>query len=55
MPFRKSDIVTMCLRHDGLDEEEQAVFKHLVQLLQNSYHFEFHARLEVLKDRAPES
>ena len=50
IPFRKRDIVSMCLRDGGLSEEEQMLFGQLVVLLQSSYHFEFHERLEALKD-----
>lgn len=50
IPFRKKDVVAMCLADDGLDEEQQVLFKQFVGLLQSSYHFEFHARLESLKD-----
>lgn len=50
IPFRKKDVVTMCLQDGGLSEDDQLVFVQFVQLLQSSYHFEFHKKLEDLKD-----
>ncbi len=40
----------MCMADQGLAEENQAVFQQLVRLLESIYHFEFHDRLESLKD-----
>ncbi len=50
IPFRKKDVVAMCLADGLLNEAEQEVFRQIVLLMQSSYHFEFHARLEGLKD-----
>tara|TARA_R110002072_G_scaffold1369_6_gene11273 strand:- start:28600 stop:29820 length:1221 start_codon:yes stop_codon:yes gene_type:complete len=48
IPFRKKDIVEMCLRDGGVTDEP--TFLQIVQLLQSIYHFEFHQKLEALKD-----
>tara|TARA_R110002073_G_scaffold4917_15_gene31094 strand:- start:3198 stop:4418 length:1221 start_codon:yes stop_codon:yes gene_type:complete len=48
IPFRKKDIVEMCLRDGGVTDEP--TFLRIVQLLQSIYHFEFHQKLEALKD-----
>ncbi len=50
IPFRKKDVVTMCLSDEELSEDDQTVFRQFVRLLESSYHFEFHDRLEKLKD-----
>jgi hypothetical protein len=40
----------MCLTENSLSESDQQAFRHIVRLLQSIYHFEFHQRLEDLKD-----
>lgn len=50
IPFRKKDVVTMCVQDGGLGEEAEVLFRQIVLLLQSSYHFEFHKKLEALKD-----
>ena len=40
----------MCLEENALSESEQQQFRHIVRLLQSIYHFEFHQKLETLKD-----
>ena len=51
IPFRKSDIVAMCLRDSDFDQQQQEDFAHCCRLLHSIFHFEFHQRLEQLKDR----
>ena len=51
IPFRKSDIVAMCLRDSDFDAQQQEDFAHCCSLLQSIFHFEFHQSLEQLKDR----
>ncbi len=51
IPFRKSDIVTMCLQDSGFDSQRQGAFADCCSLLQSIFHFEFYRRLEQLKDR----
>ncbi|MFT4676041.1 MAG: hypothetical protein ACJAX5_000236 [Patiriisocius sp.] len=50
IPFRKKDIVEMCLRDGGIEDSDKSTFLRIVQLLQSIYHFEFHRKLEALKD-----
>ncbi len=51
IPFRKSDIVAMCLQDSGFEQQQHDDFVHCCSLLQSIFHFEFHQRLEQLKDR----
>jgi hypothetical protein len=50
IPFRKKDVVAMCLQDGGIDASEEADFLYIVRLMQSIYHFEFHDKLEALKD-----
>ena len=50
IPFRKSDIVKMCLKEARLPEGNFDDFKEFCQILEALFHFEFHKRLEALKD-----
>lgn len=40
----------MCLKDRGITASEEATFLHIVRLIQSIYHFEFHDKLEALKD-----
>ncbi|HUV23301.1 MAG TPA: TMEM143 family protein [Gammaproteobacteria bacterium] len=48
IPFRRHDIVEMCLHEVDLAQSE-ADFRRLAQLLAQIFHFEFHALLEALE------
>ena len=48
IPFRKSDVVTMCA--DEVSDEEREPFRAVVELLESLLHHEFRGRLEALKD-----
>ena len=48
IPFRKTDIVTMCA--DEVPAEERESFQAFAELLASLLHHEFRARLEALKD-----
>jgi hypothetical protein len=50
IPFRKRDIVEMCLHDSPLDETDQQKFRHLAQRIQEFFHKDFHQTLEHLKD-----
>lgn len=50
IPFRKRDIVEMCIASGGLNGTEQMRFREFCRLLQSVFHFEYHDRLEILKD-----
>lgn len=51
IPFRKSDIVAMCLQDSDFDSQLQVEFLHFCKLLQSVFHYEFHQQLEQLKDQ----
>jgi hypothetical protein len=50
IPFRKADIVRMCLAGDELTGESAEAFHQLCRLLESLFHFEFQRVLEELKD-----
>lgn len=50
IPFRRMDVLDMLLREDKLDSSDRASFTELVRLLQSIYHFEYHEKLEALKN-----
>ncbi|PIE22321.1 MAG: hypothetical protein CSA62_12975 [Planctomycetota bacterium] len=50
IPFRKQDLLQMCLSDDRLSSEEQGSYRELATLLESIFHFEFHEKLEELKD-----
>ena len=49
IPFRKTDIVQMCLQDNQLAGQED-VFRQLCHMLGSVFHFEFHRVVESLKD-----
>ena len=49
IPFRKHDIVEMCLK-DNLLSDQETEFRHLSSMLSSIYHFEYHNIIESLKD-----
>ncbi len=49
IPFRRQDIIEMCLR-DGELGGFEASFRQLAKMLAQLYHFEFHEIIEALKD-----
>ena len=49
IPFRKHDILEMCLQEGTLSGQEED-FRMLYRMLDNTFHFEFHQTLETLKD-----
>ncbi|MEJ2284268.1 MAG: TMEM143 family protein [Desulfobacterales bacterium] len=50
IPFRKADIVTMCCDGSGLSVDEAEAFREFFRILDALFHFEFHRRLETLKN-----
>ena len=50
IPFRKADIVDMCIKDSGLVGDEKKEFREFAQILDALFHFEFHQRLESLKN-----
>jgi hypothetical protein len=49
IPFRRQDIVEMCL-HDGRLAAQEADFRQLAAMLDQVFHFEFHRVVEALKN-----
>lgn len=50
IPFRKRDLVEMCLQ-DGHLAGQEAAFRQLYDMLVSIFHFEFHQITEMLKDQ----
>lgn len=50
IPFRRADVVRMCLAEDSLGESDRQAFGDLCRLISATYHHEFHTGLEALKE-----
>ena len=50
IPFRKTDLIKLCLSQGKLSVDDQHSFKAFCRLLESIFHFEFHQTLETLKD-----
>ena len=50
IPFRKADIIDMCIRDAGLTGDEVEEFRQFTRILEALFHFEFQRRLETLKN-----
>ncbi|MBN2326577.1 MAG: DUF3754 domain-containing protein [Candidatus Omnitrophica bacterium] len=50
IPYRRADIIKMCLNDGKLDEDGRQKFRTFCDILTAYYHFSFHAILERLKD-----
>lgn len=50
IPFRRADIIEMCIGDSRLTDQEKADFREFAQILAALFHFEFHQRLETLKN-----
>jgi hypothetical protein len=50
IPFRKADIVEMCIGDKRLSDTEKKEFRDFCKILEAVFHFEFHERLETLKN-----
>jgi len=50
IPYRKNDIIQMCLATGQLDEKQAEHFRTFSRLLQSVFHYEFHNIQEQLKD-----
>lgn len=50
IPYRRSDIIELCLEDGNLAAEDVEKFRDFCQILSAYYHFQFHRRLEMLKD-----
>lgn len=49
IPYRRADLIEMCIEDGQLAEEEVAKFREFCEILSAYYHFEFHRSLETLK------
>ncbi len=50
IPYRRADVIEMCLDDGQLDEVSQTKFKTFCEILTAYYHYRFHSVLECLKD-----
>lgn len=50
IPYRKADVVELCIEDGKLDETQQKKFREFCEILGAYYHFEFHELLEKLKN-----
>ncbi|MFV1983665.1 MAG: TMEM143 family protein [Thiohalomonadales bacterium] len=50
IPFRKIDVLDMCISRGDLQPSERQEFEQLYQLIQSILHFEFHSYLDILKN-----
>ncbi len=50
IPFQKAEIVEMIKKDGTLKEKEQELFADFCKILQSLYHFEFHDKVESLKE-----
>jgi len=50
IPYRKADVIELCLQDGKLNDGEKQEFRELTEILSAFYHFECHEQLERLKD-----
>ena len=50
IPFRKADVIEMCINDSRLSKHDQNLFRQLCHILGSLIHFEFHHQVEMLKD-----
>ena len=50
IPYRKADVVELCIKDGKLSPEDAQKFREFCEILGAYYHFDFHADLEKLKD-----
>jgi len=50
IPFRKADVIEMCINDSRLSKHDQNLFRQLCHILGSLIHFEFHQQVEMLKD-----
>jgi hypothetical protein len=49
IPFRKADVIDMCVNTSELPGADVKAFRELCQIFEAIFHFEFYSRLEKLK------
>ena len=50
IPFRKKDIIAMCCDDSRMQAGDREAFRELCRILEALFHFEFHRRLEAIKN-----
>ncbi len=50
IPFRKTDIVTMCIEDSNWSSGQSEQFREFYRILKALFHFEYHRKLETLKN-----
>lgn len=50
IPYRRSDLIELCIAEGQLLREQQATFREFCEILSAYYHFQFHTYLETIKD-----
>jgi hypothetical protein len=50
IPIRKSDLLDLLCREPGMSDVDRDRFRRLYQILSSTFHLEYHAKLESLKD-----
>ena len=50
IPFRRSDIIKLCLDDGQLNAADTEKFKDFCEILSSFYHFRFHKTLEIIKN-----
>jgi Protein of unknown function (DUF3754) len=50
IPFRKADIIKMCINDSRLSKHDQNLFRRFCHILGSLIHFEFHHQVEMFKD-----
>lgn len=50
IPYRRSDLVELCLAEGKLDDQQSQKFREFSEILAAYYHFEFHQDLEAIKE-----
>jgi len=50
IPYRRSDLIKLCLQEGKLSPQEARQFRDFCEILSAYYHFEFHQDLESIKD-----
>ena len=50
IPFRRADIINLCLKDGRLDAESSESFRSFCEILAAFFHFQFHSDLEEIKD-----
>lgn len=50
IPYRKADVIELCIQDGKLDAQKQQKFREFCEILGAYYHFEFHELLEKFKN-----